>query len=78
MSDNTPNIHRFSKDELQDMIIEILEKTSMENSIFSAIKKVFKCPENRDHLFKMLSGRKNTINNTDKTNGIIKNKRLLY
>ena len=51
-----PNIHTFSKDEIQDKLIEIVEKCAKENQIpDSALEEVFKDAQRNKILYSLLS-----------------------
>lgn len=70
----TPNIHGLSKDELQDMMIEILEKVSKNNVIhFSAFEEILKDKDKVAQIFKLL--RFGEMNNRKFESSNIENKR---
>jgi len=70
----TPNINRLSKDELQDKMVEILEKVSKKNVIhFSAFEEILKDKDKVAQIFKLL--RFGEMNNLKFESSNIENKR---
>lgn len=70
----TPNIHGLSKDELQDMMIEILEKVSKNNVIhFPAFEEILKDKDKVAQIFKLLHF--GEMNNRKFESSYIENKR---
>lgn len=68
-----PNLHRLSNLELQDKMIEIVEKVSKQNQIpVSALEEVFNNQEKKLHLFSLLRSDKNN-EQTEENKNVKKN-----